>query len=340
MEAFKNDVAVLLIFFNRPQQFGKVFEAVKKARPRELFLYQDGARENRPDDIENVAACRKIAEDIDWECTVHKMYQEKNYGCDPSEFIAQTWAFGMVDKLIVLEDDCLPSQSFFPFCKELLDKYENDTRIHKIIGTNMIGVNKECPWSYFFTNAGSCSGWACWKRVYDLLDPSYAFIDNNYIKSLLQKAQYRKRFAKGLSNYYNTVIANRNSGVDHYETIWGTEASLQTQMNIVPKYNLVKNIGLSADSTHSFGDVRFYSKPVRFFYTMPNYEIDFPLVHPTAVINDVGFREAQNNFYCSDRPFKKALYNTESYIRRFIYGDKKGLWQGFKRRIAWRKNNG
>ena len=121
------DVAVLILFFNRPQQLGKVFDEVRKARPSRLFLYQDGPRSER--DMTGIMACREIVDNIDWECDVQRLYQERNYGCDPSEYISQKWAFSMADKCIVLEDDDVPSQSFFPFCKELLDRYEHDERI-------------------------------------------------------------------------------------------------------------------------------------------------------------------------------------------------------------------
>ena len=110
------DVPVLILFFNRPQQLSQVFEQVKKARPSRLFLYQDGARNER--DLPGIEACREIVSQIDWECEVERLYQEKNFGCDPSEYLSQRWAFSMVDKCIVLEDDDVPSQSFFPFCKE------------------------------------------------------------------------------------------------------------------------------------------------------------------------------------------------------------------------------
>ena len=59
-------------------------------------------------------ACREVVADIDWECDVRQMYQERNFGCDPSEYISQKWAFSLADKCIVLEDDDVPSQSFFP----------------------------------------------------------------------------------------------------------------------------------------------------------------------------------------------------------------------------------
>lgn len=85
----KIDVAVLMLFFNRPDNFQKVFDEVKKARPAQLFLYQDGARGER--DVPGIEACRQIASDenIDWECEVHRSYQTKNQGCDPSEYLSQ-----------------------------------------------------------------------------------------------------------------------------------------------------------------------------------------------------------------------------------------------------------
>ena len=99
------DVAVLCIFFVRDECFAKVFAAVKQARPRVLLLWQDGPRENRPNDQIGIQKCREIAEDIDWDCEVHRFYNEKNYGCDPSTFYSHKWAFSIVDKCIVLEDD-------------------------------------------------------------------------------------------------------------------------------------------------------------------------------------------------------------------------------------------
>lgn len=128
------DISVLILFFNRPDSLAKVFEAVRKARPARLFLYQDGPRGER--DIPGIEACRRVVERVDWPCHVERLYQERNYGCDPSEFISQRWAFSQTDKCIVLEDDDVPSPSFFTFCKEMLDRYADDERIGMIAGFN------------------------------------------------------------------------------------------------------------------------------------------------------------------------------------------------------------
>lgn len=152
MQSYKTDVAVLILFFNRPDHLGKVFDEVRKARPSKLFLYQDGPRGER--DMPGIEACRRIVENIDWECDVQRLYQERNYGCDPSEYISQKWAFSFVDKCIVLEDDDVPSQSFFTFCKEMLDRYEHDERIWMIAAST---PRSSCPTTPTTISSPPCS---------------------------------------------------------------------------------------------------------------------------------------------------------------------------------------
>ena len=62
------DVAVLILFFTRPEPLKKVFDAIRQARPSKLYLYQDGPR--GPQDMPGIEACRQVAYDdeIDWEC--------------------------------------------------------------------------------------------------------------------------------------------------------------------------------------------------------------------------------------------------------------------------------
>ena len=190
------DVPVLILFFNRPQQLSQVFEQVKKARPSRLFLYQDGARSER--DLPGIEACREIVSQIDWECEVEQLYQEKNFGCDPSEYLSQKWAFSKVDKCIVLEDDDVPSVSFFQFCKEMLDKYEHDTRISMIAGFNPEEITQDMPSDYFFATTFSIWGWASWKRVVDQWDEFYSFLDDSFnmqqLEQLIKERKFRSDF--------------------------------------------------------------------------------------------------------------------------------------------------
>ena len=63
-------------------------------------------------------------------------------------------------EIIVLEDDDVPSVSFFTFCKEMLDKYEQDPRITMIAGFNNEEITPGVPYDYFFASTFSIWGWA------------------------------------------------------------------------------------------------------------------------------------------------------------------------------------
>lgn len=287
MDDYKIDVPVLILFFCRDEHLKKVFEAVKKARPSKLYLYQDGARPGRPDDKEGIYRCRDIVSDenIDWKCEVHRNYQEKNQGCDPSEYLAQKWMFDTEEMGIVLEDDDVPSQSFFPFCKELLEYYKNDKRINMICGMNNTGISNHINSSYLFTAKGSIWGWASWRRVLDTWDGNYTWLDDegkrNHIKEQMSKNEYE--------GFIKTSERHRESGREHYESINAAAMFLNNRINIVPKYNLISNIGISKETTHSVSDIRLLPKTTQKLLYMKTYEIDFPLIHPQEFKRDYYF---------------------------------------------------
>ena len=282
------DVAVLLIFFNRPQKIKQVFEQVKKAKPSRLYLYQDGVRENRGDDVDSVLRCREIVKDIDWNCTVYRLYQEKNYGCDPSEYIAQKWFFSNEEMGIVLEDDDVPAEAFFPYCKELLQKYRDDNRIAIICGMNNYDVESSISESYFFSKRGSIWGWASWKRFFDLWDSNYTWLDDP------DKINTIKKYCDCVldySQYEMTATMHKESNREHYESIMFAAAALNNMLNIVPKYNMISNIGIDKEATHSVSDIRLLCKRVQKLMYKRTYEIRFPIEHPSVIEQNKGFDE-------------------------------------------------
>lgn len=314
MKPWKTDVAVLLIFFVRDDTFSKVFESVRKARPRKLLLWQDGPRADKPSDIDGIMKCRKIAENIDWDCEVYKVYNDKNYGCDPSTFYADKWAFSIVDKCIVLEDDQMPSQSFFTFCKELLDKYENDTRISHICGYNTLKDAKWCKEDYLFSYAGS-GAWASWKRVAENWDEEYTFLED---KQAMQNINLH--FGKKSNEWIAYAKRHKVSGAAHWESIVGMGAHLQSQYAIIPKHNLVQNLGISQNATHSSVDkLEVIPKKDRQIYINEAQEIMFPLKHPKYVIPDATYDELRSKeLYPSN--IQKILRKAEYAFNLLKYG--------------------
>jgi hypothetical protein len=276
------DVPVLLIFFTRTEKTVKVFEQIKLARPSKLYLYQDGPRPNREADVYSIKECRQAIESmIDWDCDIHRWYREDNVGCDPSEYLAQKWMFSTEVKGIILEDDDVPSQSFFPFCKELLDKYENDNRINIISGQNLLGVAEECPYDYFFSTKGPIWGWATWKRTIDEWDPKYEFLSDEYtLKMLIDNGDLTPALLAAIKKHIK-------SGREHYETILSSHRLVQSKLNIIPKYNLISNIGIGEETTHTVSSLNQMPKKIRKIYYQKTYDLEFPLKHPKYVINNI-----------------------------------------------------
>ena len=282
MEKWKNDVAVLCIFFARPEEFAQCFETVRRARPRVLLLWQDGPREGRPDDVENIMKCREIAENIDWECEVHRNYHDKNMGCDPSTFLSHKWAFSIVDKCIILEDDVVTSDSFFPFCKDLLDKYENDTRVDRICGQTLYGGVPDKRYSYFFGRSGSSIGWASWRRVAETWEEDYGFINDDYYVDLARHRFNNKRFEKSVAK----IKQRQKEGIPYWENIIRMRTTLHSGLVIYPTVNMVENVGTSANATHAPDDISELPKEIQQIFITRAEEIEFPLKHPPYVIED------------------------------------------------------
>lgn len=328
-QAFNIDVAVLVLFFNRPEHLKKVFEEVRKARPSHLFLYQDGPRSEK--DLDGIMRCREIVADIDWECDVKRLYQERNYGCDPSEFISQKWAFSFVDKCIVLEDDDVPSQSFFPFCKEMLDRYEHDDRVWMIAGFNSDEVTPDVPDDYFFTSVFSIWGWASWRRVIDTWDEHYTFLDDPYTMRQLTELVRQRGFRK---DFIPMCRDHRASGKAYYETIFWASMLLNNGLAIMPTRNLINNMGVTADSTHFTSSLDTIPRRLRRMFTMRRFELQFPLRHPSHVIENVAYKESVYRTNAWGHPWIKVARSLEELYRNLLHGNFRNIARSIANRIG------
>lgn len=328
------DVPVLLLFFNRPDPLEKVFESIRQASPSKLFLVQDGARQNRNDDIDNIKKCRDVVAEVDWECEVYINYAETNLSCDHREFTGISWAFQYVDRLIILEDDCVPSQSFFKFCEELLEKFENDQRMHMISGMSHMGKYGQNNDSYFFSQVGAGNGWATWKRVWENVKAQKDFeylTDKNAcnLMSTLIKRVAPKSCRSIVSLSQEKRLMNLSTGkISSWELAEGISMLLQSQLVILPTKNLISNIGLTADSTHGVDDIRKLSRGIQRVFKLKAYELDFPLQHPQYIIRDVKYEEKVRKIVFPNR-FVKVYRRVETFVRKLIFtkkGERKALF--------------
>jgi len=245
---YQTQSAVLFIIFNRPDTTQQVFEQIKAARPARLYVAADGPRQNVQDDVTHCKQARDIATVIDWDCELKTLFKEKNAGCKEAVSSALTWFFDNEEEGIILEDDCLPANSFFRFCDVLLDKYRLDTRIRHISGANFQHGKKWGDATYYFSNITHVWGWASWRRVWKDYDKELSRYDENDVKEKLANIFTDPLIVESWHHIFKELKAGK---IDTWDFQLGFTNYFNNSLCIVPNYNLVSNIGFSDNATHT-----------------------------------------------------------------------------------------
>ena len=263
---------VVLMGYRRPEHTKKVFEAIKRWEPSTLFLIMDGPRPGDYRDEEMVRQTRVVVEEVDWDCSVHRIYAETNLGLKDRVSSGLDQVFDRVDRAIILEDDCLPAQSFFQFSSELLERYQNDPRVGLVSGSQRIGRFAPGTTSYLFSRDVRIWGWATWRRTWQSFRQAGA-LDAKWSSS--QARILARQFAPGARRQAMRKMMARAGNLDSWALPFAVFCVTSGYLNPVAGKNLIQNIGLGGDSTHTAFE--------NFVVDVPLDELEFPIAHPQQV---------------------------------------------------------
>lgn len=266
---------VVFLIFNRPAVTARTFEAIRAARPRQLLIVADAPRSGRVGEDRLCEETRRIAESVDWPCEVLRNYAEANMGCGRRLSSGITWAFRQVEEAVLLEDDCLPDPSFFPFCAEMLERYRDDERVMVISGDNFHGGRRRGEADYFFSRYHHIWGWASWRRAWRHYDFSMQRWPELRRQGWLRTITADPLMQEYWQGNFDAVAAGR---IDTWDYQWLFSAWAAGGLSISPNVNLVANIGFGADATHTTEVNKRLLPPVG--------SLDFPLSHPARVAPD------------------------------------------------------
>ena len=276
---------VLLLVFNRPEETKQVFEAIRERAPAFLYIAADGPRPASPGEKELCDEVRKIVLAIDWPCEVKQLFRTENAGCKKAVSEAITWFFSNVEQGIILEDDCVPDQTFFKYCEALLEKYRDDENIISISGTNL-GYTFSGDQSYGFSRFMNMWGWATWRRSarlidYDMKGWRSKWSKNWFLYRSLQTAllPIDYNWIKYWKNYFNLTASGR---IDTWDYQWIFTQLQYRKLSVFPSKNLVKNIGFSKTATHTFHPD--YQLSLIGLYSLP-----FPLKDPARANIEIAY---------------------------------------------------
>lgn len=285
---------IVLLIFNRPKLTNILFEKIAQIQPQKLLVVADGPRSAQ--EAEQCEQCKAIIEKVDWDCEVLTNYSKINLGCKKRISSGLDWVFSQVEEAIILEDDCIPAPSFFNFCQTLLERYRHDERIMVISGDNFIETKSNC--SYRFSKYNYIWGWASWSRAWKYYDvemkswPEYK--QGNFIASLCEHPAEQKYW----TDIFDSVVAGE---VNSWAYQWTYTCWSQNGLSVLPNSNLISNIGIGTDATHTKGENSLLQ--------LPTTDI-WDIKHPSFIARDIN----------ADIRMFKDYYQTkpQNNYRRFL----------------------
>ena len=285
------DKAVLMLTYNRADLFKKSLSSVLSVMPKRIYIFNDGPKSN-PEDIVKVYKVRKLIQNIKAKSIIIKNFNKYNLGCKKSNLKAIDWFFSKEKEGIVVEDDCIASREFFSFTSEMLNKYKDNNRIFCISGSNF-QKEKLSNESYYFSKYNHCWGWATWRDRWKFNDDKISFWPK-FKKSKEWDKLHKNKIEK---KYWNKIFKNVYNGkMDSWAYPWTLSVWKQKGLTITPNVNLVKNIGIGKQSTHSL----FVQKPLKY---LNKKKFSYKMIHPKKIIiND------RADFYVFKNHFKGYNY--------------------------------
>jgi len=262
--------SVLFLIFNRPEPTRQVFQAIRAYRPTRLYIAADGPRAEKPHEWCRCAETRSVVEKIDWECEVQTLFREENLGCGQAVSGAISWFFEREEQGIILEDDCLPDPSFFPFCAEMLERFRDQPKVGTISGNNFLPSSLYSNVPYGFSKYAQIWGWASWRRFWKHYDFE---LDGNEVEweAIIRHANPIENQAKYWLQIFQALRAGLIDTWDYQVMFSAWKADL---VHIFPSRNLISNLGYGIDATHTN-----FRSPLADLQraSIENYEVTLPV---------------------------------------------------------------
>ena len=265
------ETPILFLIFNRPQLTARVFRAIRESRPAKLYVAADGPRSEKTGEWKLCAETRTILDQVDWDCDVKTLLRDENLGCGRAVSEAITWFFKQEEEGIILEDDCLPDATFFPFCREMLSRFRDSQEVGSVSGDNFFPPSLHSDQPYHFSKYTQIWGWATWRRFWRLYD-FHLTGDLSEWEEIIRKVNPIENHAR----YWIQVFKAMRSGlIDTWDYQVMFSAWRNGSVHIYPSKNLIANLGYGAEATHT----RFDSPLTEHQSTgIEGFEVTLPIV--------------------------------------------------------------
>lgn len=238
---------VVIIAYKRPELLTQILQ---KLEERESHYYILVDRD--PDDSEENLKCRAIALDAATKDSAFKVnFPNVNLGPGRAVPAAISWAFEMEESLLVLEDDCIPTEGSFDYFQQMLDAHPN---IGIICGSSPFDFKDKTSSVERITTSkyALVSGWVIRKATWVKLEienrDKYSYLD--IVKSGLKNP----RNIVKLSFFYASMIRVRANLAQAWDSFLCFSMLINKVHSIIPNVTLISNLGFDLVASNTRAD--------------------------------------------------------------------------------------
>lgn len=228
-----NKTNVALFTFIKSNSLDEILSKVLAYDPTKLYLILDPVSNEA--DLVHQQKIKEIISGYQTQINIQLIIPETHLGIAKIFDFAMEQIFKLEDQIIILEDDTVPSTSFFDFCNVALNQHKNDQTIGSVMGTNLLEENTNI--GFFKSNFGfPYWGWATWKNRWSNIPKDDSFFE--YTPSENSK----------LNEILQTFIGTKGINVS-WDVRWSIYQYMKGMDVVLPSINLISNRGFNEMAT-------------------------------------------------------------------------------------------
>ena len=297
---------ILLLVYIKPNTTKKIIKVLKRVNAKKIYISINIPHRRDEKNFLNNSKVKKIIKSIDWKCRIIKKERKIHLDSYNSYRLAIKWFFRNEKEGIILEDDTLPNITFFEFCTKLLEKYRKNKKISQICGSSFLNEKIKGP-NYKFSNYCFCWGYATWRRSIKDFDSTFKKWKIIKKKNKLKRILNDKSFISYWTDIFDALAEKKITAWDY---TWMLSNWEKGKISIIPKKNLIQNIGFVKEATHTKIKYKdWYTK-------IKPYNMQYMDIHPKVIRPDLNYDK-----WISNKVYKTNKHYIKNLIKKYLNYD-------------------
>ena len=273
---------IALFVYNRPEHTHEVLKGLQRNNISKLYIFSDGFKVEK--DKDSVGKVRNLIDSIDW-CETEIIKNIENRGLAGSIVYGVNYVLERHTRIIVLEDDCVPSDNFIAFMEKCFGEYENNEKVMNVTGYSLpIKIPDNYPYDIYFSYRSSSWGWGTCKRAWKYFDRNKLILDE-----IKKSINLRKKINRAGEDLIPMLKNQINGKLDSWAVFWAINIIKNDGICINPVKSKIKNIGHDGTGIHCGSNNR---------YEVKIFKEDINLLNlPDKIIIDNKIISSYKNFF-------------------------------------------